>query len=49
MAMGALEHLRDVASRERLRERPRRRAEMAPKNDSSVGEAVARAVGDAGE
>lgn len=49
MAMGDLERLRDVAPRERLRERPRRRAEMAPKNDSSVGEAVVRAVGDAGE
>jgi hypothetical protein len=49
MAIGDLERLRDVAPRERLRERPRIRAEMAPKNDSSVGEAVIRDVGDAGE
>jgi hypothetical protein len=49
MTMGDLERLRDVAPRERLRERPRMRAEMAPKKDSSVGEAVVRAPGDDGE
>jgi hypothetical protein len=49
MTIGDLERLRDVALPERLRERPRIRAEMAPKNDSSVGEAVERAIGDAGE
>lgn len=38
------------ASRERLRERPRMRAVIAPKKDSSVGElAGARDMGDAGE
>jgi hypothetical protein len=47
--MGDLERLRGVPPRERLRERPRMRAEMAPKNDASVGEVAARAVGDAGE
>ena len=49
ITMGDLERLRDVAPRERLRERRRIRAEMAPKKDSSVGEAVVRDVADAGE
>ena len=46
MAMGDFDRL--GASRDRLRERPRMRAVMAPKKDSSVGEpAGARDVGDA--
>ena len=49
MAIGDFERLRDEAPRERLRERPRIRAEMAPKKDSSVGEDTARDVGDVGE
>ena len=47
--MGDLDRFRDVAPRERLRERPRIRAEMAPKNDSSAGDVAAREFCDSGE
>lgn len=47
--LGDLLRLWHVASRERLRERPRRRAEMAPKKDSSVGEVALRWLCDVGE
>jgi hypothetical protein len=47
--MGDLVRLSGVAPRERLRERPRMRAVMAPKKDSSVGDVARREFGDAGE
>lgn len=50
MAVGGdLGRLSGGAPRERLRERPRIRAAMAPKKDSSVGDAAMRDVGDVGE
>lgn len=50
MAIGGdFGRLSDGAPRERLRERPRIRAVMAPKKDSSVGDVAMRDVGDAGE
>lgn len=47
--MGDFVRLSDVAPRERLRERPRMRAVMAPKKDSSVGDVAIRELGDPGE
>lgn len=49
IAMGDLARFSDVAPRERLRERPRIRAVMAPKKDSSVGDVAVRELGDPGE
>lgn len=42
ITIGDLERLRWSPERERLRDRPRIREVMAPKNDSSVGEAAPR-------
>lgn len=49
MIIGDLERLCEVGPRERLLDRFRMRDVMAPKNDSSVGDARARDVGEVGD